>query len=156
MPLPPVPLRASFRSLVTFLGGVSDSPLDRRAERDPPTTPTVPISLPPTKPPQKRHWQVAFEPTKNNPKSPFRNSLNSESYSRYSCESCLLRQRSLGRQLELFARDDCPDVAQRPFPAPGLQPSPRPMEHVAGMLVINARRRIRKTYGGGLTDAPSH
>ena len=43
----------------------------------------------PTKPPQKRHWQVAFEPTKNNPKSPFRNSLNSESYSRYSCESCL-------------------------------------------------------------------
>ena len=43
----------------------------------------------PTKPPQKRHWQVAFEPTKNNPKSPFQNSLNSESYSRYSCESCL-------------------------------------------------------------------
>ena len=43
----------------------------------------------PTKPPQKRHWQVAFEPTKNNPKSPFRNPLNSESYSRYSCESCL-------------------------------------------------------------------
>ena len=43
----------------------------------------------PAKPPQKRHWQVIFEPTKNNPKSPFRNSLNSESYSRYSCESCL-------------------------------------------------------------------
>ena len=32
---------------------------------------------------------MAFEPTKNNPKSPFQNSLNSESYSRYSCESCL-------------------------------------------------------------------
>ena len=44
--------------------------------------------LEPTKPPQKRHWQVAFEPTKNIAKSPFRNSLNSGSYLRYSCESC--------------------------------------------------------------------
>ena len=34
------------------------------------------------------HWQVAFEPTKNIAKSPFRNSLNSGSYLRYSCESC--------------------------------------------------------------------
>ena len=43
----------------------------------------------PTKPPQQRHWGVAFEPTKNNPKLPFQKSLNSESYSRYSCESFL-------------------------------------------------------------------
>ena len=42
-----------------------------------------------------------------------------------------------------------------PFPAPGLQPSPRHMKHVAGLLVINARRRSRKAHGGGPTDAPS-
>ena len=37
---------------------------------------------------------TALEPTKNNPKSPFRNSLNSESYSRYSFESrsCSIEQ----------------------------------------------------------------
>ena len=34
-----------------------------------------------TKPPQKRHWRVAFDVTKENPKSPFKSSLISKIYS---------------------------------------------------------------------------